>query len=234
LPARVTALAALAVSSPDGAFTAYVEDLPSIDPPRRALFVERKDQRHFMPIANLAEDVDSIEKVVWSPDSRIVLFHSRDYLAATRVADWQTVRVYLGKEWTRHGHGRRTTFSSGGRGSTVADIQFNASDGFTYRLTGDDHPRVVSSTNCRLPLRPPNLRHPTPKPDTAKRRCQSGGTPVCIPWGSGPMGYTRGNNGCHSVVSPGRLGGPGTGDWSTGLRYLDILGPYRRGKPGSP
>jgi hypothetical protein len=134
----------VSVASPDGQFTAYVEELPSLDPPNQALFVERKDQRHFMHIANLAEDVDAIEKVIWSPDSRIVIFHSRDYLTATRVTDWQTVRIYLGREWTRHWTSRSATFSSGGRGQTVTAISFDAPDAFTYRLSGDDRPRHVS------------------------------------------------------------------------------------------
>jgi hypothetical protein len=127
----------LEVNSPDREFTAYVEDMPSIDPPNQSLSIERKDQRHFMLIADLAEDVDSIKKVVWSPDSRIVVFHSRDYLTATRVADWQTIRVFLGREWTRHQPGRRSTFSSGGQGRVVDAIEFSVPDGFAYRIKGE-------------------------------------------------------------------------------------------------
>ncbi len=133
----------ISVTSPDGEFTAYVEDLPSIDPPNQALFVERKDQRRFMHVASLAEDVDAIEKILWSPDSRILVFHSRDYLTATRVTDWQTVRIFLGKEWTRHQPGRRSTFSSGGRAYTVLGIEFSEKDSFSYRLKGDDTTHVV-------------------------------------------------------------------------------------------
>ena len=128
----------LSVGSPDGEFTAYVEDLPSIDPPNQAWFVERRDQRHFMHVGSLAKEVDSIEQILWSPDSRIVVFQSRDYLTATRVTDWQTARVFLGNEWTRHQPGRRATFSSGGRRSTVTAIEFDVPDSFSYRLQGDD------------------------------------------------------------------------------------------------
>jgi hypothetical protein len=133
----------MSVGSPDGEFTAYVEDLPSIDPPNQALFVERRDQRHFMHVGSLAEDVDSIERILWAPDSRIVVFQSRDYLTATRLADWQTVRVFLGQEWTRHQPGRRATFTSGGRRRTVTAIEFDVPDGFSYRLQGDDRLRRV-------------------------------------------------------------------------------------------
>jgi glutamine synthetase type III len=80
--------------------------------------------------------VDSIQNVLWSPDSGLVVFHSRDYLTATRVSDWQTIRVFLGKEWTRHRPDRRSTFSSGGQGAVVEAIGFPAPDGFSYRLKG--------------------------------------------------------------------------------------------------
>ncbi len=134
---------AISVGSPNGEFTAYVEDLPSIDPPNQALFVERRDRRHFMSVGSLAEDVDSIERILWSPDSRIVVFHSRDYLTATRVADWQTVHVFLGREWTRRQPDRRSTYSSGGRGRTVTAIEFDAPDGFSYRIEGEAQMRRV-------------------------------------------------------------------------------------------
>jgi hypothetical protein len=130
--------------SPDGEFIAYVEDLPSFDPPNQALFVERKDQRRFMHIADLAEDVDAIEQIVWSPDSRIVVFHSRDFLTATRVTDWQTVRVYLGREWRRHQPSRHSTFTSGGRNQTVTGIEFDAPNGFSYRLKDKEQSHRVN------------------------------------------------------------------------------------------
>jgi hypothetical protein len=137
----------LEVKSPDQEFTAYVEELPSVDPPNQSLVVERKDRRHFMYIAGLAEDVDSIEKVVWSPDSRVVVFHSRDYLTATRVTDWQTIRVFLGKEWTRFQPNRRSTFTSGGQGRVVDAIEFPGPDSFAYRIKGETklHPLSFSS-----------------------------------------------------------------------------------------
>lgn len=108
---------ALSAPSPDGKYVAYVEDGLSIDPPNQSLLVERGDKTRFLRIAKLAEDIDSIKEIHWSPDGGIVVFHSRRYLTAARVSDWRTVRVYLGEEWSRRRPEKlHTTFSSGARG----------------------------------------------------------------------------------------------------------------------
>jgi hypothetical protein len=138
-PAIVTS-----VPSPNGRHEAYVTENPSIDPPNQSLFVERRDKTHFMHIADLAEDIDAIIEVAWSPDSQVVVFHSKSYLTATRVADWQTVRVYLGKEWKRREPRRhQTTFTSGGIEHKVVAIGFPAAGMFSYRLAGDGKSREV-------------------------------------------------------------------------------------------
>jgi len=124
--------------SPDGNFVAYVEDAPSIDPPNQSCFVERKDQRHFMCIACLAEDVDAIEKIYWSPDSRIAVFHSQCYLTAVRLEDWQTIRIYLGREWVRSQPHRQATFNSRGVRLEVTAVEFREPESFSYRLKGSN------------------------------------------------------------------------------------------------
>lgn len=131
------------VDSPDGAFTAYVIENPSIDPPNQALFVERSDGIRFMHVADLAEDVDSIQEILWSPDSRMVVFHSRDYLTATRVSDWQTVRIYLGNEWRRSRPGRDSTFTSGGIRRRVASVDFPETGVFAYRFEDEEKDHAV-------------------------------------------------------------------------------------------
>jgi len=133
----------LSAPSPDGDYEAYVEDLPSIDPPNQALFVEHSDKVRFMHIADLAEDVDAIIRIVWSPDSNIVVFHSRDYLTATRISDWRTIRIYLGKEWTRSQPFRGATFACGGPQRTVEAIEFPADGRFAYRLDGNEQSSTV-------------------------------------------------------------------------------------------
>jgi len=133
----------LEVASPDGEFVAYVEEAPSLDPPNQSLFVERGDKTRFMRIAKLAGDIDSIEDIVWSPDGGIVVFHSKCYLTTTRVSDWRTVRVYLGREWRRAEPKRRTTFSSGGAARFVEEIKFPEPGVVAYRFEGEDAPRRI-------------------------------------------------------------------------------------------
>lgn len=70
-------------------------------------------------------------------------FHSHHYLTATRVSNWKTVRVYLGREWTRSKPERRATFSSGGIGKIVQTIEFPEADAFSYPLKDEETARVV-------------------------------------------------------------------------------------------
>ncbi len=135
----------ISLSLPDGRYEAYVEESPSIDPPNQSLFVERSDKNNFIHISDLSEDIDSIKKIQWSPDSEIVLFLSHHYLTATRVKDWRTVRIYLGKEWRRSQPQRHhTTFNSGGIRQCVETIKFPKSGGFSYQLKGSNNFQTVS------------------------------------------------------------------------------------------
>jgi len=127
-----------AVKSPDQQYVAYVQERPSIDPPNQALYIERSDNTHFLGIAQLAEDIDSIIKTVWSPDSQIVVFHSRCYLTAVRISDWKIIRIYLGKEWKRHEPKHVSAFSGAQPIKNVGSIDFPETDCFSYSIEGDD------------------------------------------------------------------------------------------------
>jgi hypothetical protein len=129
--------------SPDGNFEAYVVEQPSIDPPNQSLFVQRSDNIHFRSIAKLDEDIDSIKSIHWSPESDIVVFHTRCNLIAVRVPGYQTVRIPLGQEWIRTKASKRSTFTGAGPRVAVADIQFTEPGSVSYRLEDSDEFRLI-------------------------------------------------------------------------------------------
>ena len=110
------------VLSPDGNYEAYVEEGPSIDPPNQSLYIQRSDGIHFLLIAKLPEDIDSIKEILWSPNSEIVVFHTRHSLTAVRLPDFQTVRIHIGKEWRRTKADKMSTFSSGEPHASVSPV----------------------------------------------------------------------------------------------------------------
>ena len=124
----------VSVPSPDGGFEAYVRDEPSADGPNQSLYIERSDKIHFHYVAHLAGDVDAIEDIRWSPDGKVVVFQSRDYLIATKVPEYQTVKIYLGREWTRTQPSRRSTFTSGGRFRSIQSLDFPEPGIVQYQL----------------------------------------------------------------------------------------------------
>ncbi len=131
------------VTSPDREFEAYVVERPSIDPPNQSLYVQRSDNIHFRSVAKLAEDIDSIREIHWSPQSDIVVFHTRCNLFAVRVPGYQTVRIPLGGEWIRSKASKRSTFSGAGPRVAVAGIEFPTPGSFSYRLEGVDAGKTI-------------------------------------------------------------------------------------------
>jgi hypothetical protein len=140
------------VPSPDSKYVAYVQDWPSIDPPNQSLVVERADKTRFLGIADLAEDVDSIRDIVWSADSGIVVFLSHCYLTATRVSDWKTVRIYLGKEWMRSRPSRRSTFCGAQPIRKVNAVEFPSPDTVAYQIDdGDEWHMIQMNSTVQQP-----------------------------------------------------------------------------------
>jgi len=125
-------------ASPDGQYVAYVTDMPSLDGPNQSLMIERIDKTRFLGIAQLTGDVDSINEILWAPDSSYVVYHSDCYLTVTRVSDWQTQRVYLGHEWRRAAPKRQSTFCSAMPDRFVEAIDFPDQATLSYRIKGDD------------------------------------------------------------------------------------------------
>jgi len=131
------------VTSPDQNFEAYVVERPSIDPPNQSLYIQRSDNIHFLRIAKLAEDIDAVKKIHWSPQSDIVVFHTRCNLIAVRVPGYQTVKIPLGEEWIRTKASKRSTFTGAGPRFAVADVQFPQAGSFSYRVEGVDTVKTI-------------------------------------------------------------------------------------------
>lgn len=132
------------VMSPDGNFEAYVVETPSIDPPNQSLFIQRSDNIHYVSVAKLSEDIDSIRKIHWSPQSDIVVFHTRCYIIAVRVPGYQIIKIPLGGEWIRTKPGKHSTFTGAGPRVAVADIQFPRLGSFSYLLEGTDTFKIIT------------------------------------------------------------------------------------------
>ena len=129
--------------SPDGNFEAYVVERPSIDPPNQSLFIQRKDSIHFVSVAKLAEDIDSIERIHWSSQSDIALFQTRCNLIAVHIPGYQTVKIPLSGERMRTKAKKRSTFTGAGPRVAVADIDFTQPNSFSYRLEGTDSFKTI-------------------------------------------------------------------------------------------
>ncbi len=128
------------VFSPDGRFEAYVIEAPSIDPPNQSLFI-RRDKIHSKRIAKLPEDVDSIQKIHWSPDSDIVVFQTWFSLIAAHVPDYKTVEIPLGGEW--HWRKNGTFWVDYNNVKRIAAIEFPKPGAFSYRLKSSDESKTV-------------------------------------------------------------------------------------------
>ena len=118
--------------SPDGVFEAYVVDKPSFDPPNHHLYIRSKNVSYSEKIAELLEDVDSIRRIHWSPDSDIVVFQTWFNLVAVRVSDYKMIKIPLGgvKHWRENG----TFWVDYDDVRRPEIIEFPASGTFSYRL----------------------------------------------------------------------------------------------------
>lgn len=102
----------MAKVSPNGEFNAFVLNSPSIDGPNQSLNIETADKREFLKIGDLVEDVDFIKEIIWAPDSRAVVFWSKDYITLVSTETFSSTRVYLGKPWLRKEAGHKFVFTT--------------------------------------------------------------------------------------------------------------------------
>jgi hypothetical protein len=125
----------VSASSPDGSLTAYVRNHPSIDPPSQSLWLRLADGRE-VELAQLAEDQDWSNVIVWSADGTRVGFlvqDSRLALAdanAGRIVGWTILvedhRDYptaeLVKDLSLSADGREASYRVCRRPSTVRRV----------------------------------------------------------------------------------------------------------------
>ena len=130
------------VFSPDMAYEAYVVEHPSIDPPNQTLFIQTRDERHFVVVAQLGEDVDSIRQVHWSPDGSMVIFVTRNFLYAVHVPGYEMVGIPLANEFGRYQPGKFTSFGGGISQKVVAEVSFPEPGVFSYHLEGEEQPQA--------------------------------------------------------------------------------------------
>ena len=132
-------------ASPDGKHVAYVLDFPEFDPPNQRAFVGCSEYKgHVMDITAFAADQDFIKRIAWSPDSLIVIFHSKDYLTITRVSDWFTVKVSLAREWKGAEAHDHEVNPWGGPNREVDRIQFPRPGVIAYYVAGEASPCEIN------------------------------------------------------------------------------------------
>jgi len=129
--------------SPDMEFEAYVIDYPSIDPPNQTLFVQRKDDQHFVVVADLGEDVDSIRSIHWSPSADMVVFLTHSYLYAVHTPGFEMTAIPLAAEFYRYQPGKFSTYGGGTSEKSVVEVTFPQPGTFTYKLAGEESIRII-------------------------------------------------------------------------------------------
>jgi hypothetical protein len=120
--------------SPDGAYEAYVVEAPSVDPPNQSLYIQSRDEIDFVFVAQLVEDVDSIQDIQWSPDSGVVVFVTRNNLVAALVPGFSVLKIPLDSPLAHYQPGKFTSFGGGIPQYKVAELTFPEPGVFAYRL----------------------------------------------------------------------------------------------------
>jgi hypothetical protein len=120
--------------SPDGAYEAYVVEAPSVDPPNQSLYIQTRDEIDFVFVAQLVEDVDSIQDIQWSPGSDVVVFVTRNNLFAALVPNFSVLKIPLDSPLAHYQPGKFTSFGGGIPQYKVAELTFPEPGTFAYRL----------------------------------------------------------------------------------------------------
>lgn len=128
--------------SPDGRYQAYVIDAPSIDGPNHHLNVKEIATGKIAFVAQLPEDVDYNQQILWSPYSDIVVFRTHFKLIAYAPAANQTQEVILGGEY--HWRNNGTFWVDYNDVKKPKDFQFPQAGIFSYRLEDSEEPLTLT------------------------------------------------------------------------------------------
>lgn len=129
--------------SPNMEYEAYVLEWPSIDPPNQTLYIQRRDDQHFVVVAKLGEDVDSIRTIHWSPTADIVVFLTHNYLYAVHTPGYEMAAIPLAGEFYHYQPGKFNTYGGGIPEKSVSEVTFPEPGVFAYRLAEEQTPRTV-------------------------------------------------------------------------------------------
>jgi len=128
-------------TSGDGKYEAYVFDKPSFDGPNHHLYIRSVEDNSSQFIARLDEDVDSIQKIHWSPFNDIVVFESWFNLKAVRLSDYKLANVQLGGE--RHWRKNGTFWVDYKDVNHPETIEFPAVNKFSYRFKDSEETKTI-------------------------------------------------------------------------------------------
>ena len=131
-----------AADSPDGAYQAYVIDKPSFDGPNHHLYVKDTATGQSVFVANLPEDVDSIQQIQWSSFNDVVVFRTWFKLIAYSPPAGKIEEVVLGGE--RHYRDNGTFWVDYKNVKKPWDLQFPKPGVFSYRFEGLDEVHTLA------------------------------------------------------------------------------------------
>jgi hypothetical protein len=125
----------LSVDSPNRVYNAYVEESHSIDPPNQSLFIAKNGTNEFKLVENLPEDIDKINQIKWSNDSKTVVFTTNWYIIITNAESFNTRKVSLNTDWWKWIKKYGGTFSSSGQTITIEKLDFINSDSLEFKTS---------------------------------------------------------------------------------------------------
>ena len=133
---------AMSLDSPNGVYKAYVNDDPSLDPPNQSLFISKNGNNDFRLIEELPEDIEAIQKIYWSPDSKTVVFATNWHLILTNVDNLNVKKISLNPDWWLWRE-KKGTFTSSSRYVEIKEVEFINVDSLKYITNEMTHPEKI-------------------------------------------------------------------------------------------